>query len=251
MLKQKINKLLIGTNNKGKLCEIKNLLPKSIKTYSTSKFNLRSPIENGKTFKENSLIKSKYFSKKTGLICLADDSGLEIDFLDKNPGIYSARWAGKTSDFSKAIRRVYRELNEKDKNWKNKKIKARFICALSISYLNKKIACVLGKVEGYISDKPKGKNGFGYDPIFIPLRKRIKARFICVLSICYAEQKIACVRGKIEGTISKKPKGNNGFGYDPIFIPNKQKLTFGEISPKKKYKIDHRFNAFKKIKKFL
>ena len=91
MLKQKINELLIGTNNKGKLREIKNLLPKNIKTYSTSAFNLRSPIENGKTFKENSLIKSKYFSKKTGLICLADDSGLEIDFLDKNPGIYSAR----------------------------------------------------------------------------------------------------------------------------------------------------------------
>ena len=83
-------------------------------------------------------------------MCLADDSGLEIDFLDKNPGIYSARWGGKHGDFSKAIRRVYRELDKKDKNWKNKKIKARFICALSISYLNKKISCVLGKVEGYI-----------------------------------------------------------------------------------------------------
>ena len=157
MSKQKINKLLIGTNNKGKLREIKSLLPKSIKIYSTSEFNLKSPVENGKTFKENSLIKSKYFSKKTGLMCLADDSGLEIDFLNKNPGIYSARWGGRHGDFNKAIRRVYRELNKKDKNWKNKKIKARFICALSISYLNKKIACVLGKVEGYISDKPKGK----------------------------------------------------------------------------------------------
>ena len=172
MSKQKINKLLIGTNNNGKLREIKNLLPKSIKIYSTSAFNLRSPVENGKTFKENSLLKSKYFSKKTGLICLADDSGLEIDFIDKNPGIYSARWAGRYGDFSKAIRRVYRELKKKDKNWKNRKIKARFICALSISYLNKKIACVRGKVDGYISDKPKGKNGFGYDPIFIPLKKR-------------------------------------------------------------------------------
>ena len=80
MLKQKINKLLIGTNNKGKLREIKSLLPKNIKIYSTSKFNLKSPVESGKTFKENSLIKSKYFSKKTGLVCLADDSGLEIDF---------------------------------------------------------------------------------------------------------------------------------------------------------------------------
>ena len=131
MYKQKIKKLLIGTNNSGKLREIKSLLPKNIKIYSTSSFNLKSPVENGKTFRENSLIKSKYFSKKTGLICLADDSGLEIDFLDKSPGIYSARWGGRHGDFNKAIRRVYRELNKKDKNWKSKKIKARFICALS------------------------------------------------------------------------------------------------------------------------
>tara|TARA_Y100000768_G_scaffold4223_1_gene3017 strand:+ start:465 stop:1067 length:603 start_codon:yes stop_codon:yes gene_type:complete len=200
MLKQKINKLLIGTNNKGKLREIKSLLPKNIEIHSTSEFNLKSPNENGKTFKANSIIKSKYFSKKTGLICLADDSGLEIDLLDKNPGIYSARWGGRNRDFSKAIRKVYRELNKKDKKWKNKKIKARFICALSISYLNKKIACVLGKVEGQITHEPKGKNGFGYDPIFIPLKK------------------------------SK---------------------TFGQMEPSQKYKMDHRYKAYKKIRKFL
>ncbi len=199
MSRQKIYKLLIGTNNKGKLREIKSLLPKNIKIYSTYKFKLKSPIENGKTFEENSLIKSKYFSKKTGLICLADDSGLEIDFLDKNPGIYSARWGGRYGDFNKAIKKVYRELNKKDKNWKNKKIKARFICALSISYLNKKIVCVSEKVEGQISHNPKGKNGFG---------------------------------------------------YDPIFIPNNKNKTFGEMKPSYKYKIDHRFKAFKKIRKF-
>ena len=113
MFKQKINELLIGTKNKGKLREIKSLLPKNIKIHSASEFNLKSPIENGKTFKENSLIKSKYFSKKTGLICLADDSGLEIDFLDKNPGIYSARWGGRNGDFKKAIKKVYSELNKK------------------------------------------------------------------------------------------------------------------------------------------
>jgi XTP/dITP diphosphohydrolase len=148
----------------------------------------------------NSIIKSKYFSKKTKLICLADDSGLEIDILDKSPGIYSARWGGKKGDFKKAINKVYKRLSKKDKNWKHKKIKARFICALSISYLDKKIASVLGKVEGYISVNPKGENGFGYDPIFIPKNKR---------------------------------------------------KTFGEMSSLQKYKIDHRFVAFKKIKKFL
>ena len=200
MSKQKIDKLLIGTNNKGKLREIKSLLPKSIKIHSTSEFNLRSPVENGKTFKENSLIKSKYFSKKVGFFCLADDSGLEIDFLDKSPGIYSARWGGRHGDFGKAIRKVYRELNKKDKNWKTKKIKARFVCALSICYLDKTITSVIGKIEGYISNKIRGKNGFG---------------------------------------------------YDPIFIPKNRKQTFGEMKLSSKYKIDHRSIAFKKVKKFL
>ena len=199
-INEKNLKLLIGTNNKGKYKEIRDLLPKYIKTYSTSEFKLKSPREDGQTFEENSIIKSKYFSKKTKLICLADDSGLEIDILDKSPGIYSARWGGKKGDFKKAINKVYRELSKKDKNWKHKKIKARFICALSICYLDKKIASVLGKVEGYIS---------------------------------------------------VNPKGNNGFGYDPIFIPKNKRKTFGEMSSTQKYKIDHRFVAFKKIKKFL
>ena len=172
MSKQKINRLLIGTNNKGKLREIKSLLPKYIEIRSTSEFNLKSPKENGKTFKENSLIKSRYFSKKTGFLCLADDSGLEIDLLNKNPGIYSARWGGRYGDFKKAIKRVYRELKKKNKNWKQRKIKARFVCALSISHLNKKIACVQSSIEGHIANEPRGQNGFGYDPIFVPKGKK-------------------------------------------------------------------------------
>ena len=197
---KKISKLLIGTNNKGKYKEIKDLLPKYIKTYSTKEFNLKSPKEDGLTFEENSIIKSKYFSKKTKLICLSDDSGLEVDILNKAPGIYSARWGGKNGDFKKAIDRVYRNLFKIDKNWQSKKVRARFICALSIHNFDKKIASVLGKVEGYISNEPKG---------------------------------------------------NNGFGYDPIFIPRNKKKTFGEMKPSAKYKIDHRYIAFKKIKKFL
>ena len=168
VINEKITKLLIGTNNKGKYREIKDLLPKYIKTYSTAEFKLKSPKEDGLSFEENSAIKSKYFSKKTNLLCMADDSGLEIDILNKNPGIYSARWGGKDNDFNKAIKRVYRELFKKDKNWKQKKIKARFVCALSICFFEKKIASVQGKIEGYISNESKGKKGFGYDPIFIP-----------------------------------------------------------------------------------
>ena len=169
---KKISKLLIGTNNKGKYREIKNLLPKYITTYSTADFELKSPKENGLTFKENSLIKSKYFSKKTNLICLADDSGLEIDILKKKPGIYSARWGGKDGDFNKGIKKIFRELSKIDKNWKLKKIKARFVCVLSISYLDSIIASASGKVEGYISSQQKGSNGFGYDPIFLPKNKK-------------------------------------------------------------------------------
>ena len=95
MLKKKIIKLLVGTNNNGKLKEIKDLLPKNLKIYTPKEFKIKSPKENGKTFEENSLIKARYFSKKSNLRCLADDSGIEIDILNGNPGIYSARWGGK------------------------------------------------------------------------------------------------------------------------------------------------------------
>ena len=199
MKNKKISKILIGTNNRGKLREIANLLPKKVKVFSTKDFNLKSPNETGKTFKSNALIKAKYFSKKTNLICLSDDSGLEIDVLKKKPGIYSARWGGKKSDFNKAMQRVYKELDKKDKEWRTKKISARFICALVIYW---------------------------------PNRKKIYSL------------------GKISGKISKTKKGKNGFGYDPIFIPNGHKRTFAEMSKSYKYKIDHRAKAFKKIKRF-
>ena len=131
MQNKKIKTLLIGTNNKGKFKEIRNLLPNYIKTFSTSKFKLKSPKENGKTFKQNADIKSIYFSKKTNLVCLADDSGLEIDLLNKRPGIFSARWGGKKTNFNKAIKRVYKELYKKDEFWKKRRVRARFVCALS------------------------------------------------------------------------------------------------------------------------
>ena len=168
MKNKKISKVLIGTNNRGKLREIASLLPKKVKVFSTKDFNLKSPNETGKTFKSNALIKAKYFSKKTNLICLSDDSGLEIDVLKKKPGIYSARWGGKKSDFNKAMQRVYKELDKKDKEWRTKKVSARFICALVIYWPNRKKIYSLGKVSGKISKTKKGKNGFGYDQIFIP-----------------------------------------------------------------------------------
>ena len=199
MKRNKIINLIVGTNNRGKLGEIKDLLPKNLKIYSLKDLKLKSPKENGRSFKENSLIKARFFSKKTKMVCLADDSGLEINVLNKKPGIFSSRWAGAKGNFNTAIKKVFNELSKKDKNWKSKKIKARFICVLSIYW-------------------PDGKNFSG--------------------------------TGKIEGFISSKKKGKNGFGYDPIFIPNKRKITFAQMLFKEKFKIDHRSKAYKKIKKF-
>ena len=200
MLKKKYKEIVIGTNNNGKLREIKDLLPKSYKISSPKDYKLKSPKENGKTFLKNSLIKAKYFSKKTRKICIADDSGLEISLLNNQPGIYSARWGGKKNDFNLAISKIYSKLEKKDKNWRKKKVSAKFICALTIFGLKKKPIQSLGIINGKLSKTKLGKNGFGYDPIFIP-------------------------------------KGYN--------------LTFAQMDKSKKYKIDHRAMAFKKIKKFL
>ena len=200
MLKKKYKEIVIGTNNNGKLREIKDLLPKSYKISSPKDYKLKSPKENGKTFLKNSLIKAKHFSKKTGKICIADDSGLEISLLNNQPGIYSARWGGKKNDFNLAISKIYSKLEKKDKNWRKKKVSAKFICALTIFGLKKKPIQSLGIINGKLSKTKLGKNGFGYDPIFIP-------------------------------------KGYN--------------LTFAQMNKSKKYKIDHRSIAFKKIKKFL
>ena len=199
MLKKKITHLLIGSNNQGKIEEFKQLLPKTVKLFSAKAYKINSPAENRKTFRGNSLLKAKYFSKKTNKICLADDSGLEISILNKKPGIYSARWAGKKKNFNLAIKKIYNRLGAKDKNWKKKYIKASFVCALAIYW-------------------PDGK-------------------FITSV-------------GKVDGRISKSKRGKFGFGYDPIFIPNGKKLTFGEISRSNKAKIDHRMEAYKNIKKF-
>ncbi len=200
MKNKKFFEILIGSNNSGKIREIRDLLPKRLKIYTTKNFKLSSPKETGKTFSKNSLIKAQYFSKKTGKICIADDSGLEIDILNKAPGIYSARWGGKKNNFNLAINKVFRKLHLADKEWKKKKIKARFICAITI-----------------------------YGPKVIT----------------------RSVVGKVEGRISPVKKGLFGFGYDPIFIPNKKNITFGQMKAKDKYKIDHRYKAFKKIRKFL
>ena len=192
-----IKSLLIATNNKGKLLEIKKLLPKHITFYSPKDFNLLEPIENARTFEGNALIKAKYCAQKSKLVSLSDDSGLEISSLKGEPGVYSARWAGKNKDFKLAIKKVYKKIKKKNK-----------------------------------------------------LKKLNTARFYCSLAIAFPNGIYKTFSGTVSGKISTKPKGNKGFGYDPIFIPKGYKKTFGEMNADFKDKISHRYKAFSKIKKY-
>ena len=194
----KIEKILIGTNNDGKYKEICELLPNSVKKYSPKEFNILTPEEIGKSFEKNSFIKASYFSKETNLICLSDDSGLEIDILDGEPGIFSSRWAGEKKDFNLAIKRVFEKIGNKKGSQKNVNI-AKFVCCMTLFW-------------------PAGRS--------------------------YSS------KGIVNGKISLEKKGNNGFGYDPIFIPDGYEQTFGEMESKLKMSIDHRFKAFLRIKKF-
>jgi len=194
----KIKEILIGTSNIGKYKEICALLPKEIKKYSLREFKILSPEETGKNFKENSLLKASYFCKKTNLICLADDSGLEIDLLNGAPGIYSSRWSGENNNFDLAITKVFHEMRKIKEDWINYN-KAKFVCCLSIFW-------------------PNGEN--------------------------FSSE------GIVNGKISPRKKGSNGFGYDPIFVPDGHNKTFGEMNLKLKMSIDHRYKAFNKAKKF-
>jgi len=194
----KIKEILIGTNNQGKYREICYLIPSDIKKYSPKFFEVASPKEIGKSFQENSFLKASFFSKKTNLICLSDDSGLEIDILKGKPGIYSSRWAGKKNNFNLAIKKVYKKMSDIKEDW-----------------------------EDYNT-----------------------ARFICCLTLYWPNGKSYKSKGVVKGKIAPRSSGKNGFGYDPIFIPNGYKQTFGEMNQKLKMSIDHRFKAFNKIKKF-
>jgi len=194
----KIKEIIIGTNNEGKYREICDLLPNHIKKYSPKEFGILTPEETGKSFKENSFIKASYFSKKTNFICLSDDSGLKIDLLKGEPGIYSSRWNGKKNNFNLAIKKIFEKMNDAKRNWQNDS----------------------------------------------------KARFICCLTLFWPDGKFLSSKGIVKGKISSTKKGKNGFGYDPIFIPDGYKDTFGEMESMLKMSIDHRFKAYFKIKKY-
>ena len=187
-----MKKILIGTLNKGKFKEIAYLISKKYKKISPESLKIKSPKETGKSFLSNSKLKVNYFSKFVDYPVISDDSGLCIKALNNKPGIYSARLAKKYGGFFKAMKFILKKM---------KKVKNR------------------------------------------------RAVFVCSLSHKNIKGKIVTVEGRLEGNISHKIIGKKGFGYDPIFIPLKSKITFGQMSKIKKIKMDHRFLAFQKLKK--
>ncbi len=195
-----MKEIVIASHNDGKVEEIKGLLKKyKFRIYSLKKFSNIEPRENGKTFIENSIIKAVSALKITGLPSISDDSGLCIPALNNDPGIYSARWAGKGKNFDLAAKKIEKKLFEK--------------------YGNK--------------------------------QKLFKAFFCCALTIALPDGTIKSFEGKVFGTLQFPPKGDNGFGYDPIFIPRRYKKTFGEMKYSFKERISHRQKAFKKLHNFI
>tara|TARA_B100001027_G_scaffold192260_1_gene146990 strand:- start:694 stop:1278 length:585 start_codon:yes stop_codon:yes gene_type:complete len=187
-----MKKILIGTHNKGKFKEISFLISKKFRKINPTLLKIPSPKETGKTFTSNSKLKANFFSQYIDYPVISDDSGLCIRALNQQPGIYSARLAKRHGSFFKAMKYILNKM----KNKKNRS--ATFVCSLSFK---------------------------------LPKKKPINAI------------------GKIKGSISYNILGKNGFGYDPIFIPDNYSKTFGEMLKSKKIKIDHRFIAFKNLKK--
>lgn len=159
-----MNKIIVATQNKGKVTEIKKLLEGlPIEVLTMGEAHLDIDIEeNGQTFEENAKIKAEAISKLTDAFVLADDSGLEIDYLGKEPGIYSARYLGKDTPYREKNQVILERLQDVPKE----KRTARFICAMALAQKGEKTVTTIGIMEGYIGYQIEGTNGFGYDPIF-------------------------------------------------------------------------------------
>ena len=193
-----MDKIVFATTNEGKVKEIKEILEGfPVEVVSMKEMNITTDIEeNGTTFEENSLIKAREISKLTGLPALADDSGLEVDYLNGEPGIYSARYLGKDTDY----------------NYKN----------------------------NYIIDRLKEAED-----------KERSARFICVISLVLPDGREFVKKGVMEGRIGYEIKGENGFGYDPIFYLPEYGKTSAELSSDEKNKISHRGKALRAMKEVI
>jgi XTP/dITP diphosphohydrolase len=188
------DELVVATHNQGKLKELRGLFGDRVKKLSAaSDYGVDAPEETGTTFLENALIKAQAVAKATGKPALADDSGLCIDALDGAPGVYSADWA-----------------EQKDKP-------RDFMMAMS-------------KVNTLMAGNPDKK-----------------AHFVSCLVLAWPDGHYEVVEGYAHGSISWPPRGTNGFGYDPIFMPDGDKRTYGEMTADEKHATNHRAVAFKKL----
>lgn len=184
-------KLVLATHNKGKVVEIGNLLaPYGCTVVSAGELGLPEPEETGLTFAENAIIKAQAAASESGEVALADDSGLAVNALGGEPGIYSARWAGPEKDFAMAMRQVNEKL-------------------------------------GVAADR--------------------SAAFICVLALAWPDGHVETIEGRCPGTLVWPPRGEGGFGYDPMFLPEGSSQTFGEMSLGDKQAISHRARAFRAL----
>ena len=159
-----MKKIIFATGNEGKMKEIRRILADpQLEILSLKDAGIHADIdENGKSFEENAMIKAEAICKMTGEIVLADDSGLEIDYLNKEPGIYSARYMGEDTSYHIKNANLIKRLE----GVPDEKRTARFVCAIAAVVPGHEPIVVRGTIEGYIGDKPAGENGFGYDPIF-------------------------------------------------------------------------------------
>ena len=161
-------KVLIATHNSGKLVEMRDLLaPFGLQAVSAAELSLPEPEETGVSFAENAAIKARAASEATGLPAFADDSGICIEALGGEPGIYSARWAGPEKDFDRAMRHI-EELLQANGAVAPDQRKAWFVSALTVAWPDGHLAEVEGRVDGTLVWPPRGPAGFGYDPMFLP-----------------------------------------------------------------------------------
>ncbi len=198
-----IDTLLIATHNQGKVAEFEKLLGGlDITLKSAIDFNLFEPEETEGTFVGNALLKARAAVEATGLPCLADDSGLTVSALDGAPGIYSARWAETENgrDFNAAIQKVQDNIS---------------------------------KISGVGIDGTQ------------------TASFVAVLALVYPDGRSKTFEGWVDGTLCWPPRGDNGFGYDPIFVPEGHEMTFAEMEPIQKQAMSHRAHAVRKFKDYL
>ena len=161
-------KIVIATHNPGKLKEMRELLmPYGIEAVSAGELGLAEPAESGTSFEENARIKASAAATAAGLPAFADDSGLTVDALDGDPGIYSARWAGPEKDFRHAMQTVEDKLRERGARERSQR-NAHFVSALCLAWPDGHVEEFEGTVDGTLVWPPRGERGFGYDPMFLP-----------------------------------------------------------------------------------